>query len=69
MSTTNTKPRPVSPDEILVATLQRRLNDGWFRIEEADRRGEDVAAWESFWIDLLHQYEAAWDRLLPEAAR
>ena len=48
--------------------LERRLNDGWNRIEEAQRRGEDVQAWESFWIDLLHQYEAAFDAL-PEAER
>lgn len=48
--------------------LERRLNDGWDRIEQAQRRGEDTAAWESFWIDLLHQYEAAFDAL-PEAER
>lgn len=47
--------------------LERRLNDGWSRIEEALRRGDDVAAWEAFWIDLLHQYEAAFDAL-PEIA-
>lgn len=47
--------------------LERRLDDGYRRIEEAIARGEDVTAWESFWIDLLHQYEAEWDSL-PEAA-
>jgi hypothetical protein len=25
-------------------------------------RGEDVTAWEDFWIDLLHQYEAVCDK-------
>lgn len=48
--------------------LERRLNDGWSRIEEAKRRGEDVTAWETFWIELLAQYEAACDEL-PEAER
>lgn len=47
--------------------LQHRLNDGWRKIEEAQARREDVGAWEDFWIDLLHQYEAEWDRL--EGAR
>ena len=64
---TRKPPPPVTP----LATpeiLERRLNDGWNRIEEAKRRGDDVTAWEDFWIDLLHQYEAACD-LLPEAER
>lgn len=64
---TRKPPTPITP----LATpdiLERRLNDGWNRIEEALRRGEDVHAWESFWIDLLHQYEAAFDAL-PEAER
>lgn len=47
--------------------LERRLNDGWNRIEEAKRRGDDVTAWETFWIELLHQYEAAFDAL-PDVA-
>jgi hypothetical protein len=29
--------------------------------------GEDVSAWEDFWIDLLHQYESLHDEL-PQAA-
>ncbi|HYI25878.1 MAG TPA: hypothetical protein VD767_10755 [Thermomicrobiales bacterium] len=47
--------------------LERRLDEGYARIEEGIARGEDVTAWESFWIDLLHQYEAECDAL-PEAA-
>jgi hypothetical protein len=50
-----------------LTTLERRLDEGYSRIEEAIARGEDVTAWESFWIDLLHQYEAEWDAL-PDAA-
>ncbi len=51
----------------MLLTLERRLDEGYARIEEAVARGEDVTAWESFWIDLLHQYEAEWDAL-PDAA-
>lgn len=47
--------------------LERRLADGYSRIEDARSRGRDVTAWEEFWIDLLHQYESTVDDL-PEAA-
>ena len=50
-----------------LATLEQRLHDGYARIEQAKGRGEDVTAWEEFWIELLHQYEATFDDL-PEAA-
>ncbi len=46
-----------------IHTLEQRLNDGYERIERALARGEDVTAWERFWIDLLHQYEEAFDEL------
>ena len=61
--------RPDTPTVGLTTlqALERRLDDGYARIEEALARGEDVSAWESFWIDLLHLYEAEWDSL-PEAA-
>jgi hypothetical protein len=60
---------PASPTLNLTTlqALERRLDDGYTRIEEALARGEDVSTWESFWIDLLHLYEAEWDSL-PEAA-
>lgn len=48
-------------------TLERRLEDGYARIEYARTRGQDVAAWEEFWIELLHQYESAVDHY-PAAA-
>jgi hypothetical protein len=51
----------------VLETLERRLHDGYLRIEQAKGRGEDVVAWEEFWIELLHQYEEAYDAL-PEAA-
>ena len=57
----------VTSDAEFLATLERRLADGYARIEDARNRGQDVTAWEAFWIDLLHQYEMAVDGL-PEAA-
>ncbi len=46
-----------------LASLEARLGDGYDRIEAARRQGQDVANWEAFWLDLLHQYEAAYDSL------
>ncbi|MDQ4044287.1 MAG: hypothetical protein M3173_02410 [Chloroflexota bacterium] len=43
--------------------LEHRLRDGEHRIEEARSAGADVKAWEEFWIELLHSYEATHDRL------
>lgn len=40
-------------------TLRGRLNDGYQRIEEANAAGADTSEWESFWIGLLREYEAA----------
>jgi len=54
-----TKPRQKS--------LESRLEDGYARIEQAQARGEDVTAWEEFWIDLLREYEAS-ALELPDAA-
>ena len=45
-----------------VDTLESRLDDGFRRIEIARSRGEDVAAWEDFWIELLHRYESLCDQ-------
>lgn len=41
--------------------LESRLEDGYQRIEQARQRGEDVTAWEDFWIDLLKEYEVRED--------
>lgn len=43
--------------------LEQRLNDGERRIEEATHIGADTEAWEEFWIELLHSYEAVYRRL------
>lgn len=45
------------------ASLERRLFEGYLRIEEALEAGQDVASWEQFWIDLLHQYEFVCNQL------
>jgi len=42
-------------------TLESRLDDGYRRIDQALHAGEDVRAWEDFWIRLLHEYEAVCD--------
>lgn len=59
-----TKPMPT---EVSLETLEQRLDDGYARIELARSMGQDVTAWEAFWISLLHEYEALHDAL-PEAA-
>ena len=41
--------------------LEGRLEDGYRRIDQALRDGADVAAWESFWIRLLREYETVCD--------
>ena len=47
--------------------LTRRLEDGYQRIEQALGRGEDVRAWEDFWLQLLAEYEAVCDDLRDAA--
>ena len=48
-------------------SLARRLEDGYQRIDQAVASGTDVTAWEAFWIDLLHEYEAVCDELREAA--
>jgi hypothetical protein len=48
-------------------SLARRLDDGYRRIDQAITTGADVSAWESFWIDLLREYEAVCDELREAA--
>ena len=47
--------------------LERRLDDGFLRIEQALLDGADVSAWEEFWVQLLREYEAVCDDLRPAA--
>jgi hypothetical protein len=48
-------------------SLARRLDDGYRRIDQAIATGADVSAWETFWIDLLREYEAVCDELREAA--
>jgi len=38
-------------------TLEHRLDDGFRRIDQAALGGSDITEWESFWIQLLGEYE------------
>lgn len=57
----------VSTPSSTARSLSTRLHDGYQRIEQAIANGDDVSAWEDFWIDLLHQYESEVDPLLSAA--
>jgi hypothetical protein len=47
--------------------LERRLDDGYLRIEEALRAGADVSTWENFWLNLLADYECVCDEIRQAA--
>lgn len=49
--------------EATLTSLTLRLKDGEARIQSALAHGEDVSAWEEFWLRLLHEYETLHDRL------
>lgn len=44
-------------------SLAGRLEDGWRRIDEAQKLGADIRKWEDFWFQLLDDYTAACDEL------
>jgi hypothetical protein len=48
-------------------SLERRLSEGYSRIEEALAAGQDVSSWERFWIELLHRYEIICNQLRQAA--
>ena len=48
---------PVNDRETRQDVLERRLEDGYLRIDQAALSGADVTEWESFWITLLGEYE------------
>lgn len=48
-------------DDVRRMMLERRLQEGYARIDQALRHGDDVERWESFWITLLREYEALCD--------
>lgn len=40
-----------------------RLDIGGAKIEEARSQGKDVTKWETYWCELLKEYEAVCDKL------
>jgi hypothetical protein len=50
-------PPPAQRRESKRQSLERRLEDGYRRIDQAALTGADVTEWESFWIRLLGEYE------------
>ena len=58
----------MTPQERHIRTLEERLNNGWDVIEKRKAMGQDVTKLEDFWIDLLHEYEAACDAAESERA-
>lgn len=60
-------PLPLRSLEDDRASLERRLAEGYEKIEEAIAKGQDVASWERFWIELLHEYEEICNRLRAAA--
>jgi hypothetical protein len=65
----STQPRPGIPESKAlrsvqgtspsdtIESLELRLIDGYHRIDVAREQGENVSAWEDFWIELLNRYE------------
>lgn len=43
--------------ETQIAKLADRLEDGWQRIEAAERKGQETGKWTDFWLGLLKEYE------------
>lgn len=53
---------PARPERLESATarreaLEKRLDDGYLRLDEAALAGKDITEWETFWIRLLREYE------------
>ena len=60
--------RIVEPSSISerIEALDRRLADGYQRIDVARAQGQDVTAWEDFWLQLLGEYQDVCNRLHVE---
>lgn len=46
--------------------LEARLDDGWARIDKAEKEGKNIDAWEQFWGTLLKEYRDICDQLAKE---
>jgi len=65
MSTNRHASEPIQIDDLRQrqSALERRLEDGFIRIGEAEVEGRDIGAWEDFWVSLLREYESVCDEL------
>lgn len=43
--------------------IERRLEDGYQKIDQARLEGKEVGPWEELWIQLLDDYEQVYDLL------
>ena len=57
------QPIEISGRQSEAVQLERRLEDGYTRIEQAKADGIDTTAWEEFWVKLLLEYQAICDEL------
>ena len=61
------QPIEISTRMTEIAQLERRLDDGYTRIEQARLDGIDTTAWEEFWVKLLVEYQSICDELTEAA--
>jgi hypothetical protein len=61
------QPIEISTRMTEVAQLERRLDDGYARIEQARLDGIDTTTWEEFWVKLLVEYQSICDELTEAA--
>jgi hypothetical protein len=61
------QPIEISTRMTEISQLERRLDDGYARIEQARLDGIDTTAWEEFWVKLLVEYQSICDELTEAA--
>jgi hypothetical protein len=61
------QPIEISTRTTEISQLERRLDDGYARIEQARLDGIDTTAWEEFWVKLLVEYQSICDELTEAA--
>jgi hypothetical protein len=61
------QPIEISTRMTEISQLERRLDDGYARIEQARLDGIDTTTWEEFWVKLLVEYQSICDELTEAA--
>lgn len=56
-------PATTTQPHVELDRLVSRLEDGFDKIADAERAGQDTTRWEDVWIRLLHDYERLYDEL------